>query len=270
MGQRASGRLGYALTIAQVLASILGTANQITVTINPDGTITLSIPDPFRPPGDVELLAGQLIIQADTESEGIFLSGTLNNIDSPRLLIESDSQTAANAGEIAFLESDPDFGFKLIHNADTVSNIADCLEFVSRSGGTDTVIAAVDDDALILKKALGLTITAGGTVAAGEVIVPSPTAGRGIISPSTSLTSVIGVALTGATIGNDFNMAIGGKFTVIVDNTVNVGDFLETATVAGRARSSGTSGGTGDFAIALSAGVQDGTVTAVFKKAEVF
>lgn len=114
-------------------------------------------------------------------------------------------------------------------------------------------------------------VVADGTIAAGDVLTfAAGTPGRVIRTTTASNERILGVALAGAVAGGTLRMVIGNEFTVNVNNTVAVGNFLRSSAVAGRAESSGTGGVPGDFAIAMTAGVAGGTVQARFGKAERF
>ena len=110
-----------------------------------------------------------------------------------------------------------------------------------------------------------------GTVTAGDVLTFSAaTPGRVIRTTTASNERVLGVSLDNGVVGNTIRMVVGNEFSVTVNNTVAVGNFLESSSVAGRAQSSGTEGGPGDFAVAMTAGVAGGTVQARYMKSEVF
>lgn len=127
------------------------------------------------------------------------------------------------------------------------------------------------DGVLLFKQTLVNEIIADETIAPGEILRPSTaTDSRAVRTTQSGDKRIIGVAVTAATLGNPFQMAVGGEFDVIINNTVTRGDFLEASSVSGRAVSTLTGGGPGDFAIAMQGGTSGQTIKARFKKSEVF
>lgn len=128
------------------------------------------------------------------------------------------------------------------------------------------------DGVLLFKKTLANEVIADEIIASGEVLRPSTTTDSRIVRTTQAGDErVVGVAVTAAgAVGDSFQMAIGGEFDVIIDNTVTRGDFLEAALTVGRAQSSGVSGDPGDFAIAMQSGTVGQTIKARFTKAELF
>lgn len=116
-------------------------------------------------------------------------------------------------------------------------------------------------------------VTAGEDVSTGELLRPSTTVNRTAIrTTSSSDLHVIGVAVESALSGEQVCMAIGGEFQILVTGSVDRGDFLAASSTTGVAESTGTSGDTGDFAIAMATDANTGTklVHARFLKAEVY
>lgn len=153
----------------------------------------------------------------------------------------------------------------------TLNNI---IEFLTGDGVTAPTVKVqiLDNGDLVVSGTISTVATADGIIAIGEVLTFSPTTDSRLIRTTTaSNEAVLGVAVTAASAaGSTFQMAAGGEFGIIINNTVTRGDFLESSSVAGRAQSSGTVGGSGDFAVAMQSGTIGQTIKARFKKGEVF
>lgn len=157
-------------------------------------------------------------------------------------------------------------GNQIIDNTNTEAFL------VRKNGDTGDVFAidTTNSTANLYQNSLVINLTAGGTITAGDVVVPGTSNLNVVRSTSTANENVVGVAVTGGTTGQTIQVAVGGIFNVTVNNTVSIGNFLEPSGTAGRAQSSGTNGGTADFGIALTSGTAGNTVTGVFKKGEVY
>jgi len=136
------------------------------------------------------------------------------------------------------------------------------------SGIQEPIIA----DNIVISGNICATVVTGVTVLKGAVIRPSTVTREVIQTTSSSDEAILGVTFAPAIAGSEVCMVIGGEFQVLVTGVVTQGDFLASSATAGVAESTGTGGGTGDFAIAMNSDTDGGTklVYARYKKAEVY
>jgi hypothetical protein len=119
-----------------------------------------------------------------------------------------------------------------------------------------------------------MTNRSGGALVQGDVVVIDPNNDRSVITTTTAGYELgVGVVQIGGDNLASVDVIFAG-YIPRMKTTANAGtgrgQFLKTSTTAKKAQLSGTSGGAGDFAVAITHAGGDGFLAAIFKTPEVY